>query len=93
MFPKHHIYSVELSEWFMNEFNIDSTKHHNLNPSININWDIIRGYFDGDGSAHKIRGFTLNSSSVLWINRLHDFIKEEFKRLPDLIDFVQKCDN
>lgn len=22
-----------------------------------------------------------------------DFIKEEFKRLPDLIDFVQKCDN
>lgn len=74
---KHHIYSVELSEWFMNEFNIDSTKHHNLNPSININWDIIRGYFDGDGSAHKIRGFSLNSSSVLWINRLHDFIKEE----------------
>lgn len=74
---KYHIYSVDISEWFMNEFNISSTKHHNLNPSIGINWDILRGYFDGDGSAHKVRGFTLNSSSEIWINRIWNFIKEE----------------
>lgn len=74
---KYHIYSVDISEWFMNEFNISSTKHHNLNPSIDINWDILRGYFDGDGSAHKVRGFTLNSSSEIWIKRIWNFIKEE----------------
>ena len=74
---KYHIYSVDISEWFMTEFNISSTKHHNLDPSIDINWDIIRGYFDGDGSAHKVRGFTLNSSSEIWINRIWTFIKEE----------------
>ena len=74
---KYHIYSVYISEWFMNEFNISSTKHHNLNPTININWDIIRGYFDGDGSAHKVRGFTLNSSSKIWIQRVWNYIKKE----------------
>ena len=74
---KYHIYSVDISEWFMNEFSISSTKHHNLDPSIDINWDIIKGYFDGDGSAHKVRGFTLNSSSEVWINRIWNFIKEE----------------
>lgn len=36
----------------MNTFNVSSTKHHNLNPNITMNWDIFRGYFDGDGSAH-----------------------------------------
>lgn len=74
---KYHIYSVDISEWFMNEFSISFTKHHNLDPSIDINWDIIKGYFDGDGSAHKVRGFTLNSSSKIWINRIWNFIKEE----------------
>lgn len=74
---KYHIYSVDISEWFMREFNISSTKHHNLDPNITINWDIIRGYFDGDGSAHKVRGFTLNSSSEIWIQRIWNFIKEE----------------
>lgn len=74
---KYHIYSVDISEWFINEFSISSTKHHNLDPSIDINWDIIKGYFDGDGSAHKVRGFTLNSSSEVWINRIWNFIREE----------------
>lgn len=74
---KYHIYSVDISEWFINEFNVSSTKHHNLNPIVDINWDIIRGYFDGDGSAHKVRGFTLNSSSEVWIQRIWDYIKEE----------------
>lgn len=66
-----------MSEWFMKTFNIHSTKHHDLNPSIDINWDIIRGYFDGDGSAHKVRGFTLNSSSKKWIRRIYKFLKSE----------------
>lgn len=71
------IFSVDISEWFIKTFNIQSTKHHNLNPTIDINWDIIRGYFDGDGSAHKVRGFTLNSSSEIWIKRIYEFLKLE----------------
>lgn len=86
---KHHIYSVELSEWFMNEFNVDSTKHHNLNPNIELNWDIIRGYFDGDGSAHKIRGFTLNSSSKEWIYRISDFFIDELGIEPKINQYLE----
>lgn len=86
---KHHIYSVELSEWFMKEFNIASTKHHNLNPSIELNWDIIRGYFDGDGSAHKTRGFTLNSSSREWIYRISDFFIDELGIEPKINQYLE----
>lgn len=71
---KANLYSVSITEWFMETFNIESTKHHTLNPNIEINWDIVRGYFDGDGSAHKKGGFTVNSSSKVWIDRLADFI-------------------
>lgn len=85
---KVHIYSVELSEWFMQEFNISSTKHHNLNPTIDINWDIIRGYFDGDGSAHKVRGFTLNSSSKEWIDRISDFFIDELGIEPKINQYI-----
>lgn len=71
---KANLYSVKLTEWFMKTFNITSTKHHNLNPNININWDIFRGYFDGDGSAHIKGGLTINSSSKKWIDRLYSFL-------------------
>ena len=74
---KANLYSVDISEWFMNTFNITSTKHHNLNPNIDLNWDIIRGYFDGDGCAHKKGGFTLNSSSKVWIDRVSEFIQKQ----------------
>lgn len=86
---KVHIYSTELSEWFMNEFNVTSTKHHNLNPTIELNWDIIRGYFDGDGSAHKVRGFTLNSSSKEWIDRISDFFIDELGIEPKIDQYLE----
>ena len=71
---KANLYSVSITEWFMETFSVESTKHHTLNPSIEINWDIIRGYFDGDGSAHKKGGFIINSSSKIWVDRLANFI-------------------
>jgi len=86
---KVHIYSVDLSEWFMNTFNVSSTKHHNLDPDIEINWDIVRGYFDGDGSAHKVRGFTLNSSSKVWIDRLSDFFIDELGIEPKINQYKE----
>ena len=83
------IFSVDISEWFMKEFNISSTKHHNLDPDIELNWDIIRGYFDGNGSAHKVRGFTLNSSSKVWINRLSDFFINELGIEPKINQYLE----
>jgi len=33
----------------MNTFNIPERKALVLNPIIDIDWDILHGYFDGDG--------------------------------------------
>ena len=81
---KANLYSVEITEWFINTFNISSTKHHNLNPNISINWDIFRGYFDGDGSAHIKGGLTINSSSKVWIDSLSSFLLEEVGIIPKI---------
>lgn len=86
---KAHIYSVDISEWFMKTFNIESTKHHTLNPDIDLNWDILKGYFNGDGSAHKVRGFTVNSSSKVWINRISDFLIDELGIDPKINQYLE----
>ena len=87
---KANLYSKKLTEWFMKKFNISSTKHHNLNPSIKLNWDIIRGYFDGDGSSHKKGGLTISSSSKIWIDRLTDFIHTTLNIEPKINQY-DKC--
>lgn len=74
------IVSRELAAWFMDTFNISSKKSHNLDPSIELNWDIIRGTFDGDGWAGNFKGragWTITSNSKVWIKRLYDFIKAQ----------------
>lgn len=86
---KATLYSVEISEWFMNTFNVSSTKHHNLNPNISINWNIFRGYFDGDGSAHIKGGLTINSSSEIWINRLSSFLSSELNIIPKINQYLE----
>lgn len=58
-----YLSSVELAEWFRSTFHIDSKKHHTPDPDIDINRDIVRGYFDGDGSVHKGGGITITSCS------------------------------
>ena len=50
---KAALYSKNLAYWFKEELGIDNIKHHTLNPNIEINWDIIRGFFYGDGSSSK----------------------------------------
>lgn len=65
---------IKIAEWFHNDLGIDNKKHHTLNPKWEINWDIIRGFFDGDGSSAK-REWQLKSCSKQWLERIQQFIK------------------
>lgn len=67
------IHSKEIAYWFRNTLNISSKKHHNLNPTITLNWDIVRGYFDGDGSCGHYQ-WQLKSSSKIWLERIQTFM-------------------
>lgn len=67
------IISKTLGKWFLEKYQIDTKKHHTLNPNIDINWNIVRGYFDGDGNAHLKGGFTLTSCSLKWLERIQEF--------------------
>lgn len=69
------ISSKHIASWFHNNLNIASKKHHSLNPNITLTWDIIRGYFDGDGSASKGE-WQLKSCSKIWLERIQNFLKQ-----------------
>lgn len=68
--------SIDLQKWFSEKYNIEGDKRYTLNPSIEINWDILRGYFDGDGNAHRNGGWTITSGSKEWIDRIHKFLSD-----------------
>ena len=78
----------ELALWFRNELKIDNVKHHTLNPPIEINWDIIRGFFDGDGCSSKGQ-FVINSCSKEWLTRIGKFLDSyciEYTLSPSYLD-------
>lgn len=66
--------SKDIVLWFKDSLNIESKKHHTLNPNIEINWDIIRGFFDGDGTSAK-KNWCLTSCSKIWLERIQEFLK------------------
>lgn len=72
----HTVYfnSKSIASWFHNVLNISNKKHHNLNPNIDLNWDIIRGFFDGDGSSAKGE-WQLKSCSHKWLERIQKFLQ------------------
>lgn len=47
--------SKPVTQWFMSTFNIPERKALVLNPSIDIDWDLLHGYFDGDGSVRMTK--------------------------------------
>lgn len=65
------INSKELVEYFSNNFHTVGKKAHTLNPDLKLNWNLLRGVFDGDGSFKK--GVVLVSCSKLWINKIASF--------------------
>lgn len=69
-----YIQSIDMYKWFVDKYKVDSKKHHTLDPNIDLNWNILRGYFDGDGNAHKNGGWTITSCSFNWIKRCSEFL-------------------
>lgn len=67
--------SKHIAQWFSETLGISSKKHHNLNPNIDINWDIIRGYFDGDGSMTIKKGINIKSCSKTWLDRIQEYME------------------
>ena len=65
------INSQELVTFFANNYGICGKKSSTMNPPIDINWNILRGVFDGDGSFK--RGVVLTSNSEQWINKIKAF--------------------
>ena len=77
--------SKPITRWFMDTFNIPENKSCTLNPSIEIDWDILHGYFDGDGSVRRTLSkgrwkryeAKFTTGSVAWANRIMDFLEKE----------------
>lgn len=77
--------SKPVTRWFIDTFNIPKRKALVLNPTINIDWDILHGYFDGDGSIRlgKSKGkwnryeAKFTTGSLVWANRIMEFLTSE----------------
>ena len=65
------INSIELVKYFEENFHTVGKKSRTLNPNIEINWDLLRGILDGDGSFKK--GVVLTSNSKDWIDKIASF--------------------
>lgn len=77
--------SKPVTKWFMDTFNIPQKKALGLNPTIDIDWDILHGYFDGDGcirmtlSKEKWPRYEakLTTGSKIWADRVSLFLENE----------------
>ena len=77
--------SKPVAEWFVNTIGISKKKALTLNPNIAIDWDILHGYFDGDGSIRKDLNkgkflryeMKFTTGSEIWKNRIVDFLNNE----------------
>lgn len=74
--------SKPTAEWFINTIGMSSRKALTLNPNIELDWDILHGYFDGDGSIRRdlYRGkfqryeMKFTTGSVIWKDRIVEFL-------------------
>lgn len=77
--------SKPVTEWFVNTIGISSRKALTLNPNIAIDWNILHGYFDGDGSIRRDLNkgrflryeMKFTTGSEIWKNRIVDFLNNE----------------
>lgn len=68
------INSTELVEWFSINYHTVGKKSSTLNPNIEMNWNLLRGVLDGDGSFKK--GVVLTSNSKKWIEKIALFYEQ-----------------
>ena len=89
-YKQNNIYQVRycskpVIQWFSETFNIPERKALVLNPNIEINWDLLHGYFDGDGCVRmtKLSGkwnryeAKFTTGSKIWAERIYDFLNQE----------------
>lgn len=77
--------SKPVTKWFMDTFNIPQRKALVLDPSIEIDWDILHGYFDGDGSIRMTLSkgkypryeAKFTTGSERWKDRICQFLELE----------------
>lgn len=84
------VFSTIIVKWFSETLGVSSNKHHSLNPNVKINWDIVRGYFDGDGSMTKGGKFNIKSCSRIWLERIQKFM-ENFEIHPSVRLSYRDC--
>ena len=77
----HVIYNSKVvTKWFMDTFNVPQKKALVLNPTLDLYWDILHGYFDGDGCVRLSgRRFEakFTTGSKIWASRIQQFLFEE----------------
>lgn len=71
--------SKPVTKWFIDTFSVSNRKAFTLNPTIELDWDVVHGYFDGDGcirlqNPHKEAKFT--TGSLVWAQRLQEFLSK-----------------
>lgn len=77
--------SKPVTEWFMTTFSIPQKKALTLNPTVELDWDILHGYFDGDGSVRgtlskgrwKRYEAKFTTGSEKWADRIKNFLYNE----------------
>lgn len=90
------INSQELVAFFANNYGLCGKKARTLNPPIELNWDIMRGLYDGDGSFKK--GVVLTTCSEAFkdkIIKFYDSFNFHYTVTKDLayrISIYRKCD-
>lgn len=71
------IHNKVLCDWLNNTCGITPNKALTLNPTLPITWDLLRGYFDGDGSI-RLRGYhgeaKFTTGSKIWAERISQFL-------------------
>lgn len=71
------IHSKSICKYLIDTYNITPNKGLSLNPNIEISWDLLRGYFDGDGSIRlqKTRcEAKFTTGSGIWAKRISYFL-------------------
>lgn len=77
--------SKPVTQWFMEKFSVPEKKALTLNPSIELDWDILHGYFDGDGCIRKSKSrgrwdryeAKFTTGSRIWAERIKKFLEQE----------------
>lgn len=66
-----------LCEWLITVCNITPNKALTINPTLPITWDLLRGYFDGDGSIRLTKSkyeVKFTTGSKVWAERIKEFL-------------------